>query len=60
MGLGLYICRQIVEQHGGSIGAEFPDAGGTRFVVIAADQHGQAGCGAREPPAGVADRLSAA
>jgi signal transduction histidine kinase len=32
MGLGLYICRQIVEQHGGSIGAEFPVEGGTRFV----------------------------
>jgi PAS domain S-box-containing protein len=34
MGLGLYICRQIVEQHGGSIHAEFPTEGGTRFVVI--------------------------
>lgn len=32
MGLGLYICRQIVEQHSGSIGAEFPEQGGTRFV----------------------------
>jgi signal transduction histidine kinase len=32
MGLGLYICRQIVEQHGGLIGAEFPSEGGTRFV----------------------------
>ena len=34
MGLGLYICRQIVELHGGSINAEFPAEGGTRFVVI--------------------------
>jgi signal transduction histidine kinase len=33
MGLGLYISRQIVELHGGSIYAEFPDDGGTRFVV---------------------------
>ncbi|MGH2371003.1 MAG: ATP-binding protein, partial [Chloroflexota bacterium] len=33
MGLGLFICRQIVELHGGHIGAEFPADGGTRFVV---------------------------
>jgi signal transduction histidine kinase len=33
MGLGLYISRQIVELHGGNIHAEFPDDGGTRFVV---------------------------
>lgn len=35
MGLGLYICRQIVERHGGTIAAEFPDdgQGGTCFVV---------------------------
>jgi len=33
MGLGLYITRQIVELHGGRIYAEFPDDGGTRFVV---------------------------
>ena len=33
MGLGLYIGRQIVELHGGTIAAEFPPDGGTRFVV---------------------------
>ena len=33
LGLGLYISRQIVELHGGQIRAEFPDDGGTCFVV---------------------------
>jgi signal transduction histidine kinase len=33
LGLGLYICRQIVDLHGGAIRAEFPQDGGTRFVV---------------------------
>jgi PAS domain S-box-containing protein len=33
MGLGLYISRQIVELHGGTIRAEFPEDGGTRMVV---------------------------
>jgi signal transduction histidine kinase len=33
MGLGLYICREIVEQHGGTIDVEFPPDGGTCFVV---------------------------
>ena len=33
MGLGLYISREIVQQHGGRIWAETPDDGGTRVVV---------------------------
>ena len=33
MGLGLFIVRQIVERHGGTIRLESPPDGGTRFVV---------------------------
>jgi excisionase family DNA binding protein len=33
MGLGLYITREIVELHGGAIQAEFPEDGGSRFIV---------------------------
>jgi PAS domain S-box-containing protein len=33
MGLGLYISREIVALHGGTIRAEFPEDGGTRMVV---------------------------
>ncbi|MBV8715408.1 MAG: PAS domain S-box protein, partial [Chloroflexi bacterium] len=33
MGLGLYISREIVELHGGTIEAEFPPDGGARFVI---------------------------
>lgn len=33
MGLGLYISREIVILHGGKIEVEFPEDGGTRFVV---------------------------
>jgi PAS domain S-box-containing protein len=33
LGLGLYISREIVELHGGSIEARFPEDGGSCFVV---------------------------
>jgi two-component system sensor histidine kinase KdpD len=33
LGLGLFICRQIVERHGGSITPEFLPDGGTRFSI---------------------------
>jgi signal transduction histidine kinase len=33
MGLGLFICRQIVEQHDGTIAVECPKEGGARFIV---------------------------
>ncbi|HUG14321.1 MAG TPA: ATP-binding protein, partial [Thermomicrobiales bacterium] len=33
LGLGLHICREIVELHGGSIRVECPTEGGSRFVV---------------------------
>lgn len=33
LGLGLYICRQIIELHGGQIEVEFGEVKGTTFVV---------------------------
>lgn len=33
VGLGLYLSRRIVEQHGGSLGAEHPASGGTRMIA---------------------------
>lgn len=34
LGLGLFVSRQIVELHGGTIDADFPESGGSRFVVV--------------------------
>jgi signal transduction histidine kinase len=33
LGLGLYLCRNIVELHGGELAAEYPPDGGTRFCI---------------------------
>ena len=33
MGLGLFITKEIVDAHNGTITAEFPSSGGTRFTV---------------------------
>lgn len=33
LGLGLYVSQQIVELHGGTIDAQFPSDGGSRFMV---------------------------
>jgi len=33
LGLGLAISREIIDLHGGTIHAEFPAEGGTRFVI---------------------------
>lgn len=33
MGIGLSVCREITEMHGGSIEVEQPEDGGSRFVV---------------------------
>jgi K+-sensing histidine kinase KdpD len=33
MGLGLYVSSQIVSLHGGKIQPEFPEEGGTRFII---------------------------
>jgi PAS domain S-box-containing protein len=33
LGLGLFLCREIVERHGGSIGCRSPQGAGAEFVV---------------------------
>lgn len=33
LGLGLYVCGEIVGLHGGTIAVEFPNDGGTQFVI---------------------------
>jgi signal transduction histidine kinase len=41
IGMGLYITRQIIELHGGQIEVEYPDEGGTCFVVLLPDGSGR-------------------
>jgi two-component system, OmpR family, phosphate regulon sensor histidine kinase PhoR len=43
LGLGLYYSQQIVELHGGRITAEFPEDGGSRFIVTLPRDLGQSG-----------------
>jgi two-component system sensor histidine kinase KdpD len=38
-GIGLAICRALVEAHGGSIHVEAPDSGGARFVFTVPARH---------------------
>ncbi len=45
LGLGLYISRRIVELHGGRIWAEFPEDGGSLFVVTLPLRRGEGGEG---------------
>ena len=57
-GLGLAITRSLVEQHGGTIGFETPEGGGTRFHVrLPAIQHPLPAVAAPSVDAGPARRL---
>ena len=56
LGLGLYVSRQIVELHGGTIDAEFP-SGGSRFIVsLPATSAGLRPAGGSTHPEGRSDQ----
>jgi PAS domain S-box-containing protein len=40
MGMGLSICRSIIEAHGGRIWAESPDEGGARLIFVLPENEG--------------------
>lgn len=48
LGLGLYISREIVELHGGKIGAEFGESGGSTFIVTVPLKTGEKSEAAKE------------
>ena len=53
VGLGLYITRQLVENHGGSVTAENRDGGGCLFVVrLPVANHEDLGVAGMDEPAG--------
>ena len=56
-GIGLSICKTVVESHGGSIAADRSDAGGARFTVLLPAAAGDSGIDDAEAPE-AADGLS--